>query len=123
MRRLSSPGTGPGAGVAAVPVIASCISVALARDHEGLVEEPEAGVSSEHFLRRLEIASVAHDFGKTLVLDLSDIHRGIPGREQGRRADRVAYFFRKRVHLVAENRSIVGVGVEVEVAAVVAQLV
>src|SRR5260221_513269 len=45
------------------------ISVALAGNHERLVEEPQAGVALQYIPRRLEVAAVPHHFGEPLVLD------------------------------------------------------
>src|SRR5262249_50635465 len=101
----------------------SASSVALAGNHEGLVEEPKPGVALQDLARRLEITAIAHHLREALVLDLRHVHRGVPGGEQRRRAYRLADLFRQRVHLVAEDRAIVGVGIEVEVPAVRAQLV
>src|SRR5205814_6335560 len=59
-----------------------------------------------------------HDLAQALILDLRHVNGGVPRREKGRGADRVADFLRERVHLVAEYRAVVRIGVEVEVAAV-----
>src|SRR5712691_5470033 len=72
------------------PRLRSSASVALAGNHEGLVEEPQAGVALQHIPRRLEIAAVAHHFGEALILDLGHVDSGVPGRKQGRRAYRFA---------------------------------
>src|SRR6266704_1038400 len=121
MPRRSSSGDAPMIWEAAVGSIVEPISasVALARDHVGLVEEPQSPVAAQHVPRGFEVAPVAHDFAQALILDLRDINRGVPRGEQGRGADRVADFLVQRVHLIAEYRSVVGVGVEIEVAAVV----
>ena len=66
---------------------------------------------------RIDIAAVGVDVGQAVVLDLCDIDRGIPRREQRRGADRRRHFRRQRVHVVAEQRALVGIGVEVEIAA------
>src|SRR5256885_11656423 len=96
----------------------ACASVALARDHIGLVEEPQPLVAMEHLLGRLEISAVSHDLAQALILDLRHVNGGVPRGEKGRGADRIADFLGECVHLVAEYRAGVGVGVEVEVAPV-----
>src|SRR5258707_13523548 len=88
-------------------------SVALARNHVGLVEEPQPPVAAQHLLRGFEVAPVPHDLRQALILDLRDVNGGVPRGEQGRGADRVADFLRQRWHLVAEYRAVVGVRVEV----------
>src|SRR6266568_1002292 len=119
MFRRSSSGDAPrSAGAAAGSTDDGMPSVALARDHVGLVEEPEALVTTKHLLRGLEISAVSDDLAQALILDLRHVNGGVPRGEKGRGADRVADFLRERVHLVAEYRAVVGVGVEVEVAAI-----
>src|SRR6266705_6314188 len=122
MFRRSSSGDAPrSAGAAISPAVDPvCMrpSVALARDHVGFVEEPQALVATQYLLRGLEIAAVSHDLAQALVLDLRHVNGCVPRGEKRRGADRVADFLRERVHLVAEYRAVVGVGVEVEVAAV-----
>src|SRR6266702_6441757 len=124
MPRRSSSGDASMIWEAAVGSIVEPISasVALARDHVGLVEEPESLVAVKHVLRGFEVAPVAHDFTQALILDLRHVYRGVPRGEQGRSADRVADFLGQRVHLIAEYRTVVGVGVEIEVAAVGTEL-
>src|SRR5437867_4910211 len=120
-RRSSSGDATRSAGAAAGPgVDPVCMrpSVALARDHVGFVEEPQALVATQYLLRSLEISAVSHDLAQTLVLDLRHVNSGVPRCEKRRRADRIADFLRERVHLVAENRTVVSVGIEIEVASV-----
>ena len=57
------------------------------------------------------------DLRQAFVLDLRHINRGIPGRPHGRRPDRALNLRRQRVHVVAEQRAVVGIDVEVELAA------
>src|SRR5258705_6617750 len=110
---------GDPAGAAASPSVAfDSISVALARNHEGLVEEPQAGVALLDVTGRLEIRSVPHHFGEPRVLDLGYVDRGVPRGKQGRRTYRFADLLRQRVHLVSEDRAVVGIGVEIEIPAV-----
>src|SRR6266853_2511415 len=119
LRRSSSFNAPTRVAVSGSTVKSACMrSVALARDHVGLVEEPQALVATQHLLRGLEISAVSHDLAQALILDLRHVNGGVPCGEKGRGADRVADFLRERVHLVAEYRAVVGVGVEVEVAAV-----
>src|SRR5258707_4916632 len=63
-------------------------SRAAARDHIGFIVEPEAAMLLQHGVGGLEIASVADHLRQPDILDLRDIDRGIPGREQRRGADR-----------------------------------
>src|SRR5688572_24684745 len=83
-------------------------SFPAARDHEGLVVEPQAAVLLQHGLRHVEVVAVGDDAVQALVLDLVDVDRGVPGGEQRRGADAVADLVRQRVHLVAEDGFLVG---------------
>src|SRR3989442_3061489 len=91
----------------------SSVSVALAGYDIGLVQEPQGTVLLQHFARGVEILRAAEHLGEPLVLDLRDVDRGVPGGEQGRGADARRDLGRQRVHVVAEDRPRVGVGVEV----------
>src|SRR4051795_12795206 len=63
---------------------------ATARDHVGLVIEPQAAIFPDNAIGGFEIAAIANDFGEPDILDLRDIDRSVPGREQRRGADRPA---------------------------------
>src|ERR1700722_18243861 len=54
---------------------------ASARNHEGLVVEPQASVLLQRPVGGFEIAPVAPRGAKPLVLDLRDIDGGVPGCE------------------------------------------
>src|SRR5216110_2210881 len=96
--------------------LASLPSIPAPRDHVGLIVEPQAAMLAQHLARRLEIAPVAHHTVEPRVFDLRDVNRGVPGGERGRGADRFRYLGGQRVHLVAEQRAVIRVGVEVEIA-------
>src|SRR5215469_11501953 len=64
--------------------------IPLAGNHIRFVPEPEATMLAQYLLGRIEIGAAADDLGQSLVLDLRDIDRGVPGGEQGRGADCVA---------------------------------
>src|ERR1700733_8598269 len=91
------------------------------RDHVALVEKPQPAALAQHRTRCVDIAVA--DFGEPVVLDLRHIDRRVPRREQRRGADRLGDFRRQRVHDVFEQRAIVGIGVEIELAAGGAELV
>jgi hypothetical protein len=42
----------------------------------------------QHLARRIKIAAVGYDLAQPVVLDLRNVDRGIPGREQRRGANR-----------------------------------
>src|SRR5579871_2402793 len=99
----------------------SLMCVAATRDAVALVPEPQASVLLQHLARRLEILLVAHHAVQLVVLDLIDVDHRIPRREQGRGADRGRDFVRHGVQVVAEQRTVVGIGVEVEILGVAAE--
>ena len=70
----------------------------------------------QHAVGGFEIAAVAHRFGQAVVLDLRHVNRGVPGRKQGRGADRAGDLVRQRMHLIAEDRTRVGGRIEIVVA-------
>src|SRR5207237_10579161 len=76
----------------------SSVSVALAGYDIGLVQEPEGTVLLQHFARRVKILRLAEHPAQSLVLDLRDIDRRVPGREQRRGADARGDLGRQRVH-------------------------
>src|SRR5258708_3605093 len=88
-------------------------SRAAARDHIGFIVEPEAAMLLQHGVGGLEIASVADHLRQPDILDLRDIARGIPGREQRRGADRARNLVRQRVYVIAEDRAGIGGSVEI----------
>ena len=61
-------------------------SFAPARDHVRLVIEPERAVLAQHFAGGVQVAAVVDRAGEPRVLDLRDVDRRVPGREQGRGA-------------------------------------
>ena len=67
----------------------------------------------QHPVGGFEITAVAHHLRQPDVLDLRDIDRGIPGREQRRGADRPADLIGQRVHAIAEDRARIRGGVEI----------
>src|SRR5215472_7472708 len=54
----------------------------VAGDDIGLVLEPQPAMPLQYIARRVEIARVPHDRLKPLVLDLCDVDRSVPRREQ-----------------------------------------
>src|SRR5690242_8019814 len=98
------------------------VSVTLARKDEGFVEKPQPAVALQHVPRGLEIAPIPHDLGEPLVFDLRYVYRGVPGRKQGRGADRLADLLGQGVHFVAKDGTVVRVGVEIEIPPVGAEL-
>src|SRR6266702_1751412 len=119
MLRRSSSGDAPrSAGAAAGSTDDGMPSVALARDHVGLVEEPEVLVTTKHLLRGLEISAVSDDLAQALILDLRHVNGGVRRGEKWRGAFRVADFLRERLHPVADYKPVVGEGVKVEAAAI-----
>ena len=76
----------------------------------------------QRLARRLDVTAVGIDVGQPVVLDLRHVDRRVPGGEQRRSADRRRDFRRQRVHVVAEQRTLVGIGVEIQIAAGIAQL-
>src|SRR6185437_16368043 len=97
-------------------------SVAAPRHDEGLIVEPETPVLLQYLLRRLEVRAALHDRIEPLVLDLIDVDRRVPGGEQRRGADAVADLRGERVHLVAEDRLVVGWRDEREIACIATEL-
>src|SRR5215469_15203671 len=97
-------------------------SIAAPGHDEGLVVEPKAPVLLQYLLRRLEVRAALHDRVESLVLDLVDIDRRVPGGEQRRGADAIADLRGKRVHLVAEDRLVVRRRDEREIACVATEL-
>src|SRR6516164_4177914 len=77
---------------------------------------------SQHLLCGVEIGTIGKRGRQAPVIDLRDIHCGIPGGPQGRCPDRVTDLARQRVHLVAEQRARIRIGAEVVVAAGTAEL-
>src|SRR5882757_3372406 len=86
---------------------------AAARDHIGLVVEPEPTMLLQHAVGGFEIAAIADHLGQSVVLDLRHLDRGVPGREQGRGADRATDLVRQRVHAIAEDRTGIRGGIEI----------
>src|SRR5438045_9108826 len=106
MLRRSSSFNAPSA-VSGSTVRSACMrSVALARDHVGLVEEPEALVATQHLLRRLEVSAVSHDLAQAVIFDLCHVNSGVPRREKGPGADWVADLRRGRVDRVCGSLSL-----------------
>src|SRR5262249_58470438 len=97
-------------------------STSFARDDVGFVEEPEAAVRLERLARGIDIASGAQFGGQPLVVDLRHVDGGIPGREQGGRADARGDLRRQRVHGIAKFRALIGIGIEVVMARVAPEL-
>src|SRR5262249_39565562 len=93
--------------------LGALLGEAMPRDDIRLVLEPQPTVLLQHFAGVVEIASVGHHRLQPLVLDLRDIDGGVPRGEQCRRADRGADLQRQGVHLVAEIRALIGIGVEI----------
>ena len=95
---------------------------ALARDHVGFIQEPQAAVLLQHFAGGIEIAARAQHLGQALVVDLGDVHGRVPGREQRRGADALGDLGGQRVHVVAEHGAAVGIGVEIVAPGIAAKL-
>src|SRR5216684_773667 len=92
------------------------------RDDVGFIEEPQAAVPAQHVAGGVEIAAVVDDGGQAMVFNLGDVDRRVPGGKQGRGADRIRQFRGQRVHVVAKQRTIVGIDVEIELASGRAEL-
>src|SRR5687767_2124520 len=97
-------------------------SVALAGNDIGLVKEPEASMFLQDLAGGIQIAGVAQRLRQAHVVHLRDVDGGVPRREQRGGADARRDLRGQRMHVVAENRSRVGVGVEVVVARLLAEL-
>ena len=90
--------------------------LAPARDHIELVVEPQRAVFLQHLGGGLRVAGVVGCLGQAVVLDLRDIDRGVPGREQRRGADRACVISPAACACRSGTASVVGVGVEVQLA-------
>src|SRR5580692_1010773 len=99
-----------------------CRSRAPPRDHKGLIVEPQAAVLLQHALCGREVGATRNNFFEPLVFDLIHVDGGIPGGEQGRGADSIADFRRKRMHLVTKYRLIVRRYEQAEIARIPPQL-
>src|SRR6202171_5334795 len=77
-------------------------SRAAAGDNIGFIVEPQAAMLFQHAVGGLEVAAVADRFGQPPVLDLGDVDRRIPCREQRRGSDRAGDFIGQGVHVIAE---------------------
>ena len=78
----------------------------------------------QHLAGGLQKGAVGDDALDALVFDLGDLDGGVPGRHQRRGADdRAVDFSRKRVHVVAENCPLIGIGIVVEVTLLASELV
>src|SRR4051812_34445819 len=93
-----------------------------ARDDEGLIPEPQAVVPLEHVTRHFEVAAISEHAFQPRVLYLAHVDRGIPGSKQRRCADRHRYLAGQRVHVVTEQRSRIGIGVEVQLPRIVPEV-
>src|SRR4029453_5436795 len=99
-------------------------SLAPTRDHVGFVVEPEPAVFAQNLAGGVEIASAGDDLGEPVVFDLRHVDCGVPRRKQRGGADRlIRDLARQGVHLVAEQRTVVGISIEVEIAPGGAELV
>ena len=59
--------------------------------------------------------SKIYDADRQFILDLSDIYRRVPGRKSRRGSDRSGDLVRQCFHGVAEDRTVIGIGVKVEI--------
>src|SRR5207248_10521402 len=97
-------------------------SVALAGKDIGLGQEPEAAVLAQHLARRVEVAGVAQYFAQAHVVDLRHVNGRVPRGKQGRGTNARRDLGGQRMHVVAEDRACVCVGVEVVTARVASEL-
>src|ERR1700690_70676 len=86
---------------------------AAVRDHIGFIVEPQAAVLFQHPVGGFEIAAITNDFRQPDIFDLRDVDRGIPGSEQCRGSDRATDLVRKRMHVIAKDRTSIGGSVEI----------
>src|SRR5690606_5454291 len=92
------------------------------RHDETFVVEPQTLVFLQHVGGVFQIVSGGDHRLEPLVLDLRDVDRVVPGREQCRRADALLYLARQRMHLVAEHGLRVRARDEIIVTSVPAEL-
>src|SRR3954454_13780139 len=97
-------------------------SVALAGHGIGFIQDPEAAVLLQDLARGLEVAPLAKHGGEPCIVDLRDIDRRVPRREQRRGADAVGNLGGQRMHVVTEQGPGVRVGVEIVAPRVLAEL-
>src|SRR5262245_31615122 len=96
--------------------------IPLARNYIGFVPEPQPAMLAQHLFGRLEIGTAADCLRQSLILDLRDIDRSIPGGKQRRGSDGLADLAGQGMHVVAEQGSCIGIGAEIEAAPGIAEL-
>src|ERR1700694_1436626 len=99
------------------------MSVATALDDVGFVVEPEPVMLAQNLSGGIEITAALSYFRQPVVFDLGDIHRRVPCCKGRRGSDRAGDFIRQRFHIIAEDRTVIGIGIKVKVAAGRSELV
>src|ERR1019366_4645919 len=91
------------------------MSVATARDDVGFVVKPESVMLAQNLSGGIEVTAALCHFRQPVVLDLGDIHRRVPCCKGRRGSDRPRDLIWQRFHIIAEARTVIGIGIKMEV--------
>src|SRR5262249_44696219 len=99
------------------------LSVATARDDVGFVEKPEPVMLAQNLSDGIEITATLGHFGQPVIFDWPDIPGCFPGCKGGRGSDRAGDLVWQRLHIITEDRAVIGIGIKVKVAPCRTQLI
>src|SRR5665213_104872 len=99
------------------------MSVATARDDVGFVVKPEPVMLAQNLSGGIESAAALGHIRQPVIFDLGDIHRRVPRCKGRRGSDRAGDLVGQRFHIIAEDRTVIGIGIKVKVPARRSQLV
>src|SRR6202021_879381 len=92
------------------------MSVATARDDVGFVVKPEPVMLAQNLSGGIEVTAALCHFRQPVVLDRGDIHRPVPCCKGCRGSDRPGDLIWQGFHIIAEDRTVIGIGVKIKVA-------
>src|ERR1700680_1145872 len=95
------------------------VSVPTARDDVGFVVKPEPVMLAQNLSDGIEITAALGHFSQPVVFDLGDIHRRVPCCKGRRGSDRAGDLVWQGFHIIAEDRTVIGVGIKIDRTSVV----
>src|SRR5215469_1542341 len=100
------------------------MSVPPARDDVGFVIKPKPIMPSQNLSGGVESAAASsHFFRQSVIFDLGDIHRRIPSCKGRRGSDLACDLIGQCFHIIPEDRTVIGICVEIEVTLTRSQLI
>src|ERR1700753_2603233 len=99
------------------------MSVPTTRDDVGFVVEPEPVMLAQNLPGSIERKAALSHLRQPVVFNLGDVYRRIPGRKGRRGPDRSGDLIGQSFHIIAEDRTVIRIGVKVKVAPGGTQLV